>query len=249
MVELATAPYDDDNIPFVTASVVEIDAELSEDSIITAEAVPAASLVSSLPSSGEYAPFVVQASTSEGELTEISSIQSHGEALDQLPDHDRQRNIAAGTAGAVLGLFLGGPFVSLVLGFGTGYYAKQEGAAGDIARALGDVALMTREKFREVDSEHHIVDRSRDAAYEAFQRFQHSNQRLHVREKVFQFTVDCWRSTLAFVERHNLVERGCRAVVCIAAHIITKMEKNHRRTRQCPHAASTTGRNFSSQRG
>jgi hypothetical protein len=240
MVELASAPYDDDSIPFVMASVVYIDAELSEDSIVTAEVVPV-SPDNSAHSSGGIPPFTVDPFPSEREAsTEPDPYMVTTEQVPQQQDEETKRNVAAGTAGAVIGLFIGGPVISLVLGLGTAYYVKQPGAAGDLARALGDVALVARDKFREVDSEHHIIEQSRAAAKEALQKLQEADRRQGARDKLGRFAVYCWRSTLDFVERHNLVERAGNGLMLIAAYLASKVEAHHRRVcdrapRQTPH--------------
>lgn len=82
------------------------------------------------------------------------------------PEHDRM--VASGTAGAVVGLLIGGPFLAAIAGFGSAYATQKEGVAGDATRALGEVALTAKEKARELNSKHHIVDKSKQVAGEAW---------------------------------------------------------------------------------
>ena len=187
MVELSSAPYDnddDDTVPFAMASVVDIDAELllSQGSIVTAEAIrvsaPGAVPFSSPDSS--VSSVTVEPVPSDPE--DFGTSQPLVETIDRTSSQQQQqnpedeRNMAAGAAGAVIGLLIGGPVISVVLGFGSVYYTKEEGVTGDLARALGDVALVARDKFRKVDSEHHILEQGRAAAAATLHRVQDAHQ-------------------------------------------------------------------------
>lgn len=246
MVELASAPYDYYDIPFVSASVVSIDAELSEDTIVTAEAIhddssPLSSITttndreSSIPEDQSSRSFP----TSYHNESEGNGDNDHQHQQQNVPTPDEaresQRTIGAGAAGAIMGLLVGGPVLSIVFGFGTVYYTKQEGATGDLARALGEVALVARDKWKEVDSKHHIVDQSREAANEAMHRMQEADRRHHGREKFFKFVAYCWKSTLQFVEQHQLVDKGCDQIKILAEKLSEKIQEHHSRVRDCPH--------------
>mmetsp|Transcript_2088 Transcript_2088/g.3382 ORF Transcript_2088/g.3382 Transcript_2088/m.3382 type:complete len:285 (-) Transcript_2088:1148-2002(-) len=120
---------------------------------------------------------------------------------------------AAGAAGALLGLLMGGPFLSVVLGLGALYYADQEGAAGDISRAMGEVAIMARSRFRELDEKHHLLDKSKEAATAALAKLKeverrHRAERRHKRKvKLQKFFAWCWKSFSDFERKHKLVEK------------------------------------------
>lgn len=241
MVELAEGAYDYDGIPFVSASVVSIDAELSDDTVVTAEAI-ASSPLSSITNSARY-PSVGESPIPESEslsnLSRDSSEVVSNDGDEQNPEQthaerrEGQRAVGAGAAGAVLGLLVGGPLLSLILGFGTAYYTKQEGAAGDVARALGEVALVARDKWREVDSKHHLVDKGREAANEAIQRIKQADQRHHGRDKFVKFAAYCWKTTLEFVERHHLIERGCEKLKVLVEQCAAKMQEHQHQVRNC----------------
>jgi hypothetical protein len=240
MVELSAAVYDFDDIPFVSASVVSIDAELSDDTMVTAEAI-SPSTMSSISNSA-YAPMREspipedRSSISFHRESSNSSSNSDGARQTATPEEARtnsQRAVGAGAAGAVLGLLVGGPVLSIVFGFGTVYYSKQEGATGDLARALGEIALVARDKWKEVDSKHHIVDQGREVANEAIHRIQ--DRRDHRRQRVYKFVAYCWKSTLQFVEQHRLVERGCDQLKVLAENVAGKIQEHHSRVRDCPH--------------
>jgi hypothetical protein len=73
-------------------------------------------------------------------------------------DHDRM--VSAGVASGVMGLLMAGPFFGLLLGFGTAFAFDKDGTAGDAARAIGDVALVAKNKAVEVDAKHNLVKKT-----------------------------------------------------------------------------------------
>ncbi|KAL3919810.1 MAG: hypothetical protein SGARI_007109 [Bacillariaceae sp.] len=67
--------------------------------------------------------------------------------------------VASGTTAAVFGfLFLGGPIGAVILGFSAAYASQKEGAAGDIARTVGDIGVTVKEKAKQINDKHHLVD-------------------------------------------------------------------------------------------
>lgn len=73
---------------------------------------------------------------------------------------DSSQTLGAWAAGIVLGFVVGvGPSLSMVFGIGAAYYSSQEeSVVGDVARAIGDVALMSHAKFVQVNEKHKLVD-------------------------------------------------------------------------------------------
>ena len=245
MVELSSAPYDnddDDTVPFAMASVVDIDAELllSQGSIVTAEAIPVSAPGAVPFSSPDSSVSSVTVEPVPSDPEDFGTSQPLVETIDRTSSQQQQqnpedeRNMAAGAAGAVIGLLIGGPVISVVLGFGSVYYTKEEGVMGDLARALGDVALVARDKFRKVDSEHHILEQGRAAAAATLHRVQDAHQRRNAREECIRFAACCWRTTTEFVERHHLIDRGCHVVALIVTHLISKVQEHRHRVRNVP---------------
>jgi len=70
----------------------------------------------------------------------------------------------AAVAGGVLGFLIGGPVFGVLLGLGSGFASTRQGAAGDIARATGDVAVTVKEKATEINQEHHMTQKLSDTA-------------------------------------------------------------------------------------
>jgi len=72
---------------------------------------------------------------------------------------DSSKTFGAWAAGIVLGFVVGaGTSLSMAFGFGAAYYSSQEGVAGDVARAIGDVALVSHAKFVQVNEKHKLID-------------------------------------------------------------------------------------------
>ena len=121
--------------------------------------------------------------------------------------------VASGAAGATLGfLLLGGPILAVIAGFGTAYATQKSGAVGDIARALGEVALTTRAKAKELDEKHHLVDKTKQVAEDAWNHAKALDRKHHLMEKTKDFLMFSWNETVAFTRRHRLLERGVEAV-------------------------------------
>jgi hypothetical protein len=217
MVELLVSPYDSDFIPFAEASIVTFDDELSPEQV----AVPAAESLSSAtsPTSSGSAP-VWEVLNEPNATTTPPVTPTTTRPLSSLPPLQQQQQQqqrlqqqtplpkAAAAGGAVVGLFLGGPFVSLILGIGAHHYAKREGAVGDCARALGEIALVTRDKFRQVNNRHHLVDKGKEAASRTLHNMQRADRKHKAKERFGYFVSHCYALTLDFVYRHRLIERG-----------------------------------------
>lgn len=73
---------------------------------------------------------------------------------------DQSKTFGAWAAGIVIGFLVGaGPSLSMAFGIGAAYYSQQEeGLAGDVARAFGDVALLSHEKFVQVNEKHNLME-------------------------------------------------------------------------------------------
>jgi hypothetical protein len=120
--------------------------------------------------------------------------------------------VASGVAGMVVGSLLFGPILGAIAGFGTAYATKKEGPAGDIARAMGDVALTTRDKAIELDNKHRLVEKSKDAVIAGWEKAKALDQEHQILIKIKDFIIFSWRETVEFSRRHRLLERGVQGV-------------------------------------
>lgn len=146
------------------------------------------------------------------ERSGTSSSSSSSAASGTLPPLDPQeksRTFGAGAAGAVIGMMFGGPFFSVVFGIGAAFYSHQAGAAGDVARAMGDIAIMARLRFLELDAKHHLLEKAQKEATKFLRKLQHKAERNpETKVKVKRFVGWCWRALIQFENEHKLIQRG-----------------------------------------
>jgi hypothetical protein len=131
---------------------------------------------------------------------------------EEMNEPEQSRIVASGAAGAVVGLLFGGPFIAAIVGFGAAYATQKEGAAGDIARAMGDIALTARERAREVDEKHHLVDKSKKLSADMWEKAKELDRQHHILEKFKDFLAFSWKAAVDFTRRHRLLERGVEGV-------------------------------------
>jgi hypothetical protein len=123
-------------------------------------------------------------------------------------DGERQM-VASGVTAAVFGFFfLGGPIGAVILGFSTAYASQKEGAAGDIARSVGDVGVSIKEKAKKINDKHHLIERSSQAATKAWQKAKEYDREHHILEKFVRLLNLSWQQFTYYVQEHRLLERG-----------------------------------------
>jgi len=239
MVELQASIYDgEENIPFANASIVTIDDELDDPIVVPmADTMSATSGSNSGTAQAVYeAPPMLDISmqtreTSDGANSSLITQETSREQPSSPPSIPK----AAAAGGAVLGMFMGGPFLSLVLGVGSHHYSKQEGAVGDCARALGEVALVAKEKFQQVDERHHLVDKSKEAAARTLDRVQQADREHKLQEKAGYFISHCYAVTLDFIYRHNLIERSKDKFKEFVSHLTKAVREHQQRVHDREH--------------
>jgi len=106
-------------------------------------------------------------------------------------------------AGMVIGFLLGGPVPAVLLGIGSGYAATKEGAAGDIARAGGDVAIAVKERATKINEEHHIMDKSSIVIEDLIQKISNFEKKNHWFEKFCIFISDSAKNLANYIQSSN----------------------------------------------
>jgi hypothetical protein len=127
-------------------------------------------------------------------------------------EEDESQVFGAGTAGALLGFLMGGPLLAVVLGLGSLYCSQQDGAAGDIARAMGDVAILTGSRAQQLNEKHQLVGKGKKVAGKALAKLKEIEQKHHHRHceeriKFRKFVAWCWKSLVNFEHKHQLLNR------------------------------------------
>lgn len=97
-----------------------------------------------------------------------------------------EQQISSCVAGGILGLLLGGPLGAILVGYGTVYYVDKDGAAGDISRAMGEIAISVRDKAGVLNEKHNIVEKSKVAAENAWEKAKQADREHHIVENTKQ---------------------------------------------------------------
>ena len=137
----------------------------------------------------------------------------HASQVSENESRAKARVAAAGTACCIFGCLLGGPVAAVVSGLGTAFVAQnKEGATGDIARAIGDVALKARDKAREVDEKHRVAEKSVRAASVAVDKAREMDRAYNICEKTKAAVVYTGTTVINFAVEHRVLERSIRGV-------------------------------------
>jgi len=105
----------------------------------------------------------------------------------------------SGIAGAVVGLLLGGPIIGAIAGFGTAYAVRKEGSPGEVARAMGELALSIKATGQEWEEKHHLLDSTKRAIDQA-------DSDLAVKTKALMTTT--WKAAVELNNEHHILDRG-----------------------------------------
>ena len=171
-----TSDDDDDVVPLVQASLVSIDAEPVVDAIRTEYRVideynlddPDVSSESNNSTFCCTTELLVEEDIPVTAEPNWSQDNQQQQQQQQRQDVDQQsRTIGAWASFSVLGFLMGGPSLSMIFGIGAAFCSQQEEGvfAGDVARAIGDVAIFSRQKCIHIDQKYSIVDNIANRAF------------------------------------------------------------------------------------
>ena len=138
----------------------------------------------------------------------------------------------AGIAGGVVGTLVAGPVVGLMAGGAAAYYSQHDGAAGDITRAMGEVAMTTGAKARELNEKHNLVDRSKDAADAAWRKVKEVNQEHSVADRSKVAATSAWENLKEFDRKHNVASKLKEIAVLCFQQILILAEYTVNRLRE-----------------
>jgi len=103
---------------------------------------------------------------------------------------DSSRLLGAGVVAAVITMPILGPTLATVAGIAAAYGATQSGAAGDACRAAGDIALNAKDKVKEINQKHDIVNQTKNGAQGILSKLRDADGRHEIFEKVKMFVSD-----------------------------------------------------------
>jgi hypothetical protein len=143
-------------------------------------------------------------------------------------DDVNEVNVGASVAaGAVAGLLLGGPFLSLVAAAGAGVYVKKEGPAADVVRAGGEIALAVRDSATRLNEKHDLVNKAKEATSEARRKFCEYDNEHHVWQKLREFLYMVGTKAVELERKHHLLENMLSCVARGAARLADKLTTEH----------------------
>lgn len=141
----------------------------------------------------------------------MSSLQQSGNwGQEDNSSEEEPTAVVSGVAGAVVGTLVLGTLPGVIVGFYAAYVHGQPGAAGDISRALGEIALVAREKAIVVDRKHNLVARTKVALAEAWERAKLLDRQHHIIRRIKDFAKFSLTMTLHFIRRNSLLENNTK---------------------------------------
>jgi hypothetical protein len=163
-------------------------------------------------------PLMVEVVTIDGDPLSQESVTSTNTADDSAAKEESMSSHkwAAGVAGGVVGTLLGGPLLGVVAGGAAAYYTEQEGAAGDISRALGEVATTTGAKVKELNEKHHLLEKSKQVADEAWDKVKDFEVQHHLSEKSKRAAKEAWENAKKLNKEHKIMDKlAAFAFLCL----------------------------------
>jgi len=163
-------------------------------------------------------------SSHDSNMVTVDGVEDGGTTL-TTEEYEQSLMVGAGVGAGVIGCLLGGPIFACLTGFGAAHFAKKEGAAGDCARAIGQVALMARQKAVEVNQKHNLVRKGQDAANNAWEKAKEVDRRHNILERAKTFVVYSWNSLKEANRKHHLLQRATDGVGKAITFVTTKISE------------------------
>jgi hypothetical protein len=166
------------------------------------------------PESSEMERLLADSDSSSHDVEDGSNIYDPSVDTNTTPPEPQKARVAASlTAGCILGCLIGGPLCAILGGFGSAYAAQnKEGAMGDCARSIGDVALATKSKALEMEEKHQITQKTKQVTENAWENAKEMERQHHVCEKTKDAIVYSTKTAVDFTVKHRLIERGAKGL-------------------------------------
>jgi hypothetical protein len=178
-------------------------------------------------------PLMVQVVTIDGDPLAQGSVTSTSSVDDDANEESiSSQKWAAGIAGGVVGTLLGGPLLGAVAGGAAAYCVEQEGAAGDISRALGEVAKTTGAKVKELNEKHHLLEKSKQAADEAWVKVKDFEVEHNLAEKGKIAAKEAWENAKKLNREHKIMDKLAAFALLCLEQIIKIVERVARKLNQ-----------------
>lgn len=164
---------------------------------------------------------VQQVDTLEDTPVLVEAVPRLEEVVSQHADHNEAKY--AGCMGATAGCLTGGWCLALVCCTGCVYCAKQEGTMGDIARGCGSMGIQANVMARDIEEEHHVVDKSKRAAQVVWSSAKQANEDYQITARTKHCVASCVHTGIAFTKEHKLVERTTQGVGSVVSTVAKEL--------------------------
>eukprot|EP00549_Striatella_unipunctata_P016088 CAMPEP_0118696734 /NCGR_PEP_ID=MMETSP0800-20121206/14037_1 /TAXON_ID=210618 ORGANISM="Striatella unipunctata, Strain CCMP2910" /NCGR_SAMPLE_ID=MMETSP0800 /ASSEMBLY_ACC=CAM_ASM_000638 /LENGTH=203 /DNA_ID=CAMNT_0006595931 /DNA_START=156 /DNA_END=770 /DNA_ORIENTATION=- len=114
--------------------------------------------------------------------------------------------VSAGLTSGVLSTFLLGPFCGLLIGLSMAHYTRKDGATGDVARAIGEVGLLARDKARLVDAKHDLAKKSTESLVRTWGQLKELDRKHHILEHLKIVLVKSMQEAVHFNRKYHVLE-------------------------------------------
>jgi hypothetical protein len=156
------------------------------------------------------------------DMEQVSNNNDNDSDMDEM-DRQQELMMGAGVGAGVLGLLLGGPFVGFMAGFGTAYWTRKPGAGGDIARGIGEVAIVAKDKAKELNQKHHLVQKGQETASEAWERAKELDRRHKILERAKEYALYTYETAKELNRQHRILERTANVIGRLLSYIGSKI--------------------------
>lgn len=136
--------------------------------------------------------------------------------------------VGACAAGACVGCLTCGHIGACLLGGATGLAATQDGAVGDAAKAVGQVAVICRHKAAELDEKHAISGKLRSACGSCWETTRQVTERHNVAETTQNLVASTVRGVQDANEKHQIVEKTARGIGGVAIYLNNQLGGSQR---------------------
>lgn len=136
--------------------------------------------------------------------TTTTTIEPTIDILQYVPDDQRHLVGPAGVGGAVLGMVVGGPILSALVGCGSAYAVRKDGTPGDVARTIGEATLSLQTKVEGYEAKHGYCKKVQTSVREyCDEQPPHS-----LVAKTRAMAVCSWSAAINYIRKHQIIERG-----------------------------------------
>jgi len=127
----------------------------------------------------------------------------------QSEDHevnDKSRMVGAGVTTTVVALMFG-PVIAIIVGTGAAYGTTRPGAAGDVCRAIGDLGIFAQRRAREVNEQHHLVDKAKKGSQRILDSLKKADKKHNIVKSVGDGLKVAFDRIVKFERDHRVIAR------------------------------------------